>query len=511
MDFPSRLPLSLDVSQPVDSDKLRQWNNEIEDFLAAPPSPQSSEETKEDCSVDQVSSLATIIHDEIVGAVSLKLGQEDEVDLVKLKEAYVSDAPQEILPQIDDAIRTGKNFLRWYIQLYLAKKGQIFPSAVEKLQVPELLGVLSAILEVHTVGKGAVGLNFARNVSLFLFYATYISFPGDESTAKALKYLAFDLKFTQLSLSILSRPCSAALALSIVRNVHNGIATLQGASRIAMQAEIDYEQTPVIVGENYPWTTTCRPKNNFQSICFDMLSWSMSSHPQFPGDLEDKRSDLVTEILGALYALRAGKLLGTEAGNEDLTNAVVSILGSDHKEDKRVLQCRLSAVSLLMDSDTKFGEDLLKNDGLDALLRLLESQVLDVITRTRVDNSATADLVPILVVLNKYAAGNSEVLSKVKCCIFPPEAEETFKKKAQEQLESVETKNMSPLDAPEGTLRGRLVKLLTWPEGHIKRCTGELFWTVCSSNPTEFVHRVGFGNALPLLSVKGFAKMPVSA
>ena len=110
-----------------------------------------------------------------------------------------------------------------------------------KLQQKDLLGLLLAILEQHTVGRGVFNTNLARNISLFFFYATYIAFPGDDSSAQALQHLVFDLHFPKLSLSILSKPCGAALALSIVRNVHNAIATLQGGAKLVLEAKIDYE------------------------------------------------------------------------------------------------------------------------------------------------------------------------------------------------------------------------------------------------------------------------------
>jgi hypothetical protein len=117
--------------------------------------------------------------------------------------------------------------------------------------------------------------------------------------------------------------------------------------------------------------------------------------------------------------------------------------------------------------------------------------------------------------LNKYASSNSDIRQKTKLTIFPADAEAAFREKAEEQQQressttANQKKNMGPLDAPAGTLRRKLCTLLTWPEGHIKRCTGELLWTLCSSEPTEFVNRVGFGNALPILSVKGLAQMPI--
>jgi hypothetical protein len=67
---------------------------------------------------------------------------------------------------------------------------------------------------------------------------------------------------------------------------------------------------------------------------------------------------------------------------------------------------------------------------------------------------------------------------------------------------------MGPLDAPKDTLRGKLVMLLSWAESYIKRCTAEFLWALCNSSANEYVHRVGMGNALPLLNAKGLASIP---
>ena len=72
------------------------------------------------------------------------------------------------------------------------------------------------------------------------------------------------------------------------------------------------------------------------------------------------------------------------------------------------------------------------------------------------------------------------------------------------------SKNMHPLNAPEGSTRWKLIKLMTYTESNVKRCTGELLWTLCDSNSNEFVLRCGFGNAVHMLSIKGLYKIPAS-
>jgi hypothetical protein len=148
----------------------------------------------------------------------------------------------------------------------------------------------------------------------------------------------------------------------------------------------------------------------------------------------------------------------------------------------------------------------LEKQSLHYLLQILTLQVNDVVDNTRVDGSATAALVPILAVLNEYALRNLEVKNQIKKYVFLPDAEEQFQKKIQELQTS--KSNMGPLDAPNDTLRGKLVILLSWAESHIKRFAAELLWTLCNSDATQYVHRVGMGNALPLLNAKGLASIP---
>jgi hypothetical protein len=57
-------------------------------------------------------------------------------------------------------------------------------------------------------------------------------------------------------------------------------------------------------------------------------------------------------------------------------------------------------------------------------------------------------------------------------------------------------------------LRWKLVKLMSWIKGHVKRTAGELLWTVCDWKEQEFVWRISFGNGLPILCAKGLVELP---
>lgn len=76
---------------------------------------------------------------------------------------------------------------------------------------------------------------------------------------------------------------------------------------------------------------------------------------------------------------------------------------------------------------------------------------------------------------------------------------------------NVKAKNMALLDAPKGTLRWHMIRLMTWVESNVKRAASELLWSVCDEDSTQFVLRTGFGNAIHFLGMKGFVKLPPSA
>jgi hypothetical protein len=394
---------------------------------------------------------------------------------------------------------------------------------VQILQSPHTLSLVFQVMQ-YCIQRNQDSEN-ACYASLHLFYATYSPVPNDKITQEGMLYLIEQLSFPTIALEILCKIDSVALALSLIRNLHNMVVSLQGAAKIILNARVD----PSLDKVTAPWIAhqTRSPPSSATmcliSICTSMAFWCVAlSTPEFPGyNTEDKRSELVVEILNCFYALQIGKQLNAasvENGNNppDLVKVVLTILQlsppSNHAAAKddvvctHFKQCKLAVVSLLMDSDASFGHIILEKQSLHYLLQILTLQVNDVVDNTRVDGSATAALVPILAVLNKYALRNLEVKNQIKKCVFPPDTEEQFQKKIQELQTS--KSNMGPLDAPNDTLRGRLVILLSWAESHIKRFAAELLWTLCNSDATQYVHRVGMGNALPLLNAKGLASIP---
>ena len=121
---------------------------------------------------------------------------------------------------------------------------------------------------------------------------------------------------------------------------------------------------------------------------------------------------------------------------------------------------------------------------------------------------------PILLLLLKLAQSNQAALKIVKDQVFPPFGEEAFEQMLTNKISKGETegnvqaKNMAPLDAPKGTLRWRLIRLMTWLDSNVKRSACELLWILCDGDSTQFVLRTGFGNAIHFLGIRGCVNLP---
>eukprot|EP01082_Thalassiosira_pseudonana_P016226 g14319.t1 g14319 contig9:1603150-1604731(+) len=247
------------------------------------------------------------------------------------------------------------------------------------------------------------------------------------------------------------------------------------------------------------------------------LSWALRSEPTFPGDEYDRRPDLVLEILRSLFAMDAG-LSSNSSHNKDTMTRIGIILCEllqYPNSDMRVYQCKLAVVALLLNAPDDYSEYLAVNRGIIPLIDIMAYQLsVVVIERTGSSAEDAAAAVPILLVLRKLAQASSSVLKLVQDEVFPPDAEEAFKEKAESEIMkkqsegTVRAKNMAPLDAPRGTLRWKLIRLMTWTESNVKRSASELLWTLCDEDSTQFVLRTGFGNAIHFLGMKGCVNLP---
>mmetsp|Transcript_18325 Transcript_18325/g.41819 ORF Transcript_18325/g.41819 Transcript_18325/m.41819 type:complete len:447 (+) Transcript_18325:78-1418(+) len=437
MDFPGRL-------ETIDSSQRDSWNDEIEDFLGKPHLMEPNSNAVEFDDVALQSSLEE---------VALDLEEQLGASL----QNYDTGDPD---PNIWSIIRTGKNLLRWFIQIYLDQRQVQRQRSknqggckLDVLRAPKALRCVIQVLN-QSVEENK-NIKVARDASLYIFYATFSHFPGDQSALTGIDYLIADLAFPKACLEILMKIDSVALALTLVRNVHSMAVSSPAARKSFVGREIFLD--PIIATQSAPWAD-CRSTtvNFFQSLLL-LMRWSLDANPPFPSENpEDKRAELVVEILNCFYAMRKGKELVEPTSDVTRKNdssflgySIVRIFqlnlpaisDTDNIISKRINMCQLSAVSLLMDSDVSIGKYLLENGCLETLLELLKGQVDDTVDNTKVDNAATASLVPIMVVLNRYSIANSSFQKKVKAFVFPPETEKDLKifleEKRKQKNESV--------------------------------------------------------------------------
>jgi Guanine nucleotide exchange factor synembryn len=399
-----------------------------------------------------------------------------------------------------ELMRATKNLLRWYMQILLATRPAFSPPPLGCLQSCTMLEFyLQLIQHTHGDDSNPRMQEVARNASLALFYSTFSLSRNDDN--KGLLHLVDTLDFLPKLLRMLLQCNTTPVLLSLTRLLHSALESLPGTVRKLNACCIDYELGSA------PWAPRSDSEAiTFRSMLFCILTWALMSHPPFPGDASDRRADLAVEILRIFYVLRVGKDLSAADSHQ------VKFLMNVSGRDPRSYQVKLATVTLLMDTPPSFAAFFLEN-GMDALLQVLDQQVSEVVDHTILGNQAATALVPILAVLNAFSIASNDFRRVVKELVFPPEAEEEFWAKAQQEStrangHGVGAKNMSPLDAPRGTLRWKLVRLLTWTESHTKRLTSELLWTLCGSDAKEFVLRLGFGNALPMLGLKGLVQLP---
>jgi hypothetical protein len=504
MDYPARI-------ETLEGNQRDSWNDEIEEFLGKPQSP--------------LKNFIAVEFDEAAVQTSL---QTVASDLKKELGASVTKCEAgECDPDIWRVVRTGKNLLRWYIQIYLEqlqvqrqRQQSHGGCTIDVLRLPDSLSGVIQILKWSV--EGCKNLELARDASLYVFYATYSHFPGDKTASTGIEHLISNLHFPKECLEILMKTNSVSLALTLIRNLHSMTVSFPTARSNILDAKVWCD--PSVATQPSPWAPKESTFINFSESCLALMQWSFDASPSFPSENpDDKRAELVIEILNCFYAMRKGQELGeptsrvdVENDNPSLRRSIIYLLQlrlpercntktADEIIFWRIHQCKLSTVSLLMDSDVSFGEYLVDIDSFDPLLKIFEHQVDEVVGKTQVDNTATATLVPILVVLNRYSLASSVVQQKVKAFVFPTETDKKFQQSIKENWKT----KMSPLDAPKDTQRGKLIVLLSWVDGYIKRCSAELMWTLCNSDSSEFTFRVGLGNALPLLNAKGLSPIRI--
>jgi hypothetical protein len=439
---------------------------------------------------------------------------------------------------LKEVLRTCKNWLRWYLQIYIVSTSNsssaAASTALQQWQSHDMLELYLLLLE-QSVSQAP---NVAKLVSQLFFYASY-----DHSTVQgandfiqqAYAFLVQDLRYFSRVLTLLvsvhanmrknisnissdSVPTGTwsalvPLALSLVRNVHNVLATYPSA-KAAVEATTS------------PCTYLTVLLDLLESVTHVTISATTES---LNPEQQEQQEELTLEILRTFYALGVGHQLAVPIQDDRLARCLVELLVVDSNgstlaaADKSLaeagnVEITLASLSVLMDASPTFSEYMVQQDAVQLVLNVLEWQVTYIIETSLVDHRGAAACLPVLVVVHRFCQANQAFRKATKEAVFPVADETNFQrlvKAKQQEIKSTRdsgaatgAKNMKALDAPVGTLRYKMIRLLTWPEGHVKRFASEILWTICGSDAAEFIFRVGMGNGMPFLGAKGMVEMP---
>jgi hypothetical protein len=138
-----------------------------------------------------------------------------------------------------------------------------------------------------------------------------------------------------------------------------------------------------------------------------------------------------------------------------------------------------------------------------------------------------ANVVPLLMVLTKLASSSTKARASLKSLVFPRTTDLACMSRIEEVISvlpgsqaAAGDKNldaravrdrqesvMRPADAPPGSLRAAVIALITSIDSHLKRCSSEFLLELCAQNMAEFTSRVGYGNAVYMMHVRGGIKL----
>lgn len=402
-------------------------------------------------------------------------------------------------------LRTCKNLLRWYLQFYIQLVGDTKrKDLIIDWKTFDMLTVYIHLMRANCGSNPAL----AQHCSQLLFYASFNPITGSDTVLEK----AYDSLFENNLLNTLLECLVGAqgdilLTLSVVRNYHNILVSfpkvLKPASGVSMER---------LSQEKQGWLQAIESPISLKTALPHIALWAIQQQKQ---DLpeHDRRHELAAEVMRTCYVMRLGEDM-TPSITDPMSKVVLLLLQLDPTHDnERWNECRRASIPILMDADDKIARFLVAEDGLKPLMRILDEIVTEVVDGNLISDSAAAKLTPILSVLLKFSSTNADFLRGTLTHIFPPDEEQEFQTKLHEELANNRLpRNMQPLlPATPDCPRGRLLKLMTWPHGHIKRFTGELLWLLSDRNPQHFVGRVGIGNGITLLNAKGFGTIPDSS
>ena len=485
--------------------RLEQWNDVVEDVVFGPmhvqlkslPSTLNAQEFQ--TLTEASTELRQHFLDVLVGEATLSSMSGETRNMEEMVQyVLASHNLAQRGSQISSVLRAVRDWLRFSLQLQpIVESSRLeFPKIILGFQENGMLQLFLHLMELFRADRSDV----ARHAGQCLFYATFHPIPSaDTHIQSTFAYLLNQLDLPRRILRLYLETDSVGLALSLTQNIHNLLASSPEALEAFRDVRIaSVTESSTLVG--CPWMVAEHDEIGFRSVWDRILEYCIcESEPEFPGNETDYRAELVEEILRSLFALRIGaKLTPSEL------RLMPRIFGLDDTTDLRVVECQRSAMTLLTEADAATAA-LLVETSMDSLLHLLNVQIDAVVTASRVDDAAAASLTPVLLTFYRFCQFNNTFLENTRQAVFPSDNATST---AGSSTATSSHRNMAPEDAPEGTLRWKLIRLLTWPQSHVKRFAAEILWLLCGSNPQEFSRRVGMGNALPFLATKGHAQLP---
>jgi len=490
-----------DSSQQTQNNKLEQWCDNLESQLLVGVGDSKSTEV-----ILSSSTLKKAV-DTLADRITLDLSTSLNPTSVSIGDGDGSSAD---LYQLASLLRAAGLFMRWNAQvLQRVLQQQSDDNIMKRLKRKGMLLLYAKLLDVDISSSLPPSCDVPRFASICLFRATY----GNDtlSTTSRMQFVNELDGCAYLMKALLKGNQPVPRLFSIVRNVHHLIAACPES--ISKMQKALLEENDNVDNKNEEGKTY-----GLSGVLVATLAWAYRSEsdPSFPGVQSDRRSDLVLEILRALYVLGSNPSIPKPSHD---TMSQIGIIFCEllqfSNADERIYQIKLAVVALLLDAPKECTTYLINNEGIQPLVDIMSYQTsLVVIERTVSSKDDAAEVVPILLVLLKLVQSNKSALEMIKNEVFPPAAENEYKIKAEEEMAKGNTegssnaKNMAPLDAPKGTLRWRLIRLMTWTESNVKRSACEFLYALCGADSTEFVLRTGFGNAIHFLGIRGHVNLP---
>jgi Guanine nucleotide exchange factor synembryn len=439
------------------------------------------------------------------------LAISSRVTAKKLRDEYTfdTDGDRDILVEssgLYQILRASQNWLRWCVQVYepivVKRKSDTLSTALNTVwRTRDMLEIYFRLVVILSPLAGDMG-RFASQLLFYTSYRTSTTWRDDDKIKESYEYLVHTCHFFSEILRVLLQTDQIRLQLSLVKVIHNSCVCFPSLKSSILEATSTVESLPNPAAWISKTTSSMTFKDAFWNMIESQISGSCES-PMFPDSKDSRRVELVVEILRIFYALKVGTELTNDLKN---VSVVMEILCLDTM-DEQCYECQLNLINVLMDTNAHpLSESIVASQKATAVLSFaLERQIGVVVDSNITDDRAVPAVVPILVVLNKYCKANSLMRKVLFEHIFPVSAEDTYKKLMTDELakNNGKAKNMSPLDAPKGSLRWKMIQLLVNPQSFVKRVTGELFWTLCNEDSQQFIFRVGMGNALPFLGIKG--------